>query len=138
MDKNSSLGMPMSPQEIFKRYKRQSLGMPRSIPFFINKVSGHLSMRYIFIASYDMCYSWSVFVFIFSLLCFVYCNKQLDLSILMWERDTLRFNCIEHSSFHSYCSTSVLFLRVLRLALVFHPYYVLNFLVLFSQELSAL
>ena len=46
--------------------------------------------------------------------------------------DTLRFNCIEHSSFHSYCSTSVLFLRVLRLALVFHPYYVQNFSVLFS------
>ena len=38
--------------------------------------------------------------------------------------DTLRVNCIEHSSFHSYCSTSVLFLRVLLLALVFHPYYV--------------
>ena len=29
MDKSSSLGMPMSPQEIFKRYKRQSLGMPK-------------------------------------------------------------------------------------------------------------
>ena len=28
------------------------------------------SMRYIFIASYDMCYSWSVFVFAFSFLLF--------------------------------------------------------------------
>jgi xanthine/uracil permease len=64
MDKSSSLGMPMSPQEIFKRYKRQSLGMPRSIPSSSTKVSGHLSMRYIFIASYTMCYSWSVFVFV--------------------------------------------------------------------------
>ena len=74
MDKSSSLRMPMSPQEIFKRYKRQSLEMPRSIPVFITKVSGHFSMRYIFIASYTMCYSWSVlvFVFCFLLFCFLY------------------------------------------------------------------
>ena len=32
--------------------------------------------------------------------------------------DTLRFNCMEHSSFHSYCSTSVPIFLVLRLALV--------------------
>jgi hypothetical protein len=32
MDKSSSLGMPISPQEISKRYKRQSLGMPRGTP----------------------------------------------------------------------------------------------------------
>jgi hypothetical protein len=32
MDKSSSLGMPMSPLEISKKYKRQSLGMPRGTP----------------------------------------------------------------------------------------------------------
>jgi hypothetical protein len=37
MDKSSSLGMPMSPQEISKRYKRQSLGIPPRHPFFIGK-----------------------------------------------------------------------------------------------------
>jgi hypothetical protein len=37
MDKSSSLGMPMSPQEISKKYKRQSLGMPPRHPFFIGK-----------------------------------------------------------------------------------------------------
>jgi hypothetical protein len=37
MDKSSSLGMPMSPQEISKRYKRQSLGMPPRHRFFIGK-----------------------------------------------------------------------------------------------------
>ena len=133
MEKSSSLGMPMSPQEIFKRYKRQSFGMPRSIPIFIIKVSGHFSMRYIFIASYDMCYSWSVFIFDFSFILF--CSQQYMVGPhhICFGEDTLRFNCIEHSSFHSYCSTSVLFLRVLRLALVFHPYYVQDFLVLFSQ-----
>ena len=133
MDKSSSLGMPMSPQEIFKRYKRQSLGMPRSIPVFITKVSGHFSMRYIFIASYDMCYSWNVFIFVFSFLLFCSQQHMVGPHHNCFGEDTLHFNCIEHSSFHSYCSTSVLFLRVLRLALVFHPYFVQDFLVLFSQ-----
>jgi hypothetical protein len=32
MDKSLSLGMPMSLQEISKKYKRQSLGMPRGTP----------------------------------------------------------------------------------------------------------
>ena len=132
MDKRSSLGMPMSPQEISKRYKRQSLG---GHPFFINKVSGHLSRRYIFIASYAMCCSWSVFIFVFSFLLFCLLQHiNWILAFLCGRDDTLRFNCIEHSSFHSYCSTSVLFLLVLCLALVFHPYYVLNFSVIFSQE----
>jgi hypothetical protein len=37
MDKSSSLGMPMHPKEISKKYKRQSFGMPRGTPFFISK-----------------------------------------------------------------------------------------------------
>jgi hypothetical protein len=37
MEKSSSLGIPMSPQEISKRYKCQSLGMPLRHPFFIGK-----------------------------------------------------------------------------------------------------
>jgi hypothetical protein len=40
-------------------------------PFFINKISGHLSRHYIFIASYTMCFSWSVFIFAFS---FILCG----------------------------------------------------------------
>jgi hypothetical protein len=70
MDKSSSLGMPMSPQEIFKKYKRQSLGMPHGTPSSSTKISGHLSRHYIFIASYAMCFSWSVFIFAFSFLLF--------------------------------------------------------------------
>jgi hypothetical protein len=37
MDKSLGLGMSMSPQEISKKYKRQSLGMPPRHPFFIGK-----------------------------------------------------------------------------------------------------
>jgi hypothetical protein len=39
-------------------------------PFFINKILSHLSIHYIFIASYAMHFSWSVFIFGFSFLLF--------------------------------------------------------------------
>jgi len=61
---------PRNIQEV----QASKLGDAQGIPFFINKVSGHLSMRYIFIASYTMCYSWSVFVFVFSFLLFAVIN----------------------------------------------------------------
>jgi hypothetical protein len=70
MDKSSSWRMPMSPQEISKKYKRQSLGMPHVAPSSSTKISGHFSRHYIFIASYAMCFSWSVFIFAFSFLLF--------------------------------------------------------------------
>jgi hypothetical protein len=72
MNNSSSLGMPMSPQEISKKYKLQSLGMPHGTPSSSTKKSGHLSRHYIFIASYDMCFSWSVFIFAFSFLLFCF------------------------------------------------------------------
>ena len=88
--------MPMSPQDIFKKYKSQSLGMPKASPSLSTKISGPVSVRYIFIASYAMCCSWSIFVFVFSLVC---CSTWLNPSSFVLERDTLRFYCLEHSSF---------------------------------------
>jgi hypothetical protein len=70
VDKSSSLDMTMSPQEISKKYKRESLGMPHGTPSSSTKISGHLSTHYIFIASYAMYISWSVFIFSFSFLLF--------------------------------------------------------------------
>src|SRR4051812_2193832 len=86
------LGMPMSPQEIFKKYKRQSLGTPKASPLHQQNTRSSFTC-YIFIASYVMCCSWSVlgFVFCFLLLCFVLSNKCLNHSILVWERDMLRY-----------------------------------------------
>src|SRR4051794_28402144 len=94
MDKSSSLGMPMSPQDIFNKYKRQILGMPKAFPSSSTKISGPISVHYIFIASYTMCCSWSVFVF-----SLVFCISWLLHTMFVWERDTLRFHCLEHSSF---------------------------------------
>jgi hypothetical protein len=39
-------------------------------PLLHRQKSGHLSTHYIFIASYSMCFSWSVFTFAFSFLLF--------------------------------------------------------------------
>jgi hypothetical protein len=72
--KNSRLGMPMSPQEISKKYKNQSLGMAKAPPSSSTKISGHLSRHYIFIASYAMCFSWSIFFFQFSFVLFAIIN----------------------------------------------------------------
>jgi hypothetical protein len=109
MDKISSLGMPMSPQEISKRYKRQSLGMPLRHPFFIGKnqvtfqdtISLLLHILCIFLGA--SLFWLSVFF------CFVFCNKWLDPNIFLLEKMHSVFYCQEHSSYHSYRSTSVLF-----------------------------
>jgi hypothetical protein len=45
------------------------LGDAPKHPFFIDKISGHLSRHYIFIASYAMRFCWSVFIFAFSFFC---------------------------------------------------------------------
>ena len=84
------------------------IGDAQSIPIFINKTSGYFTGRYIFIASYTMCCSWSVSCFCFQF-CFVCCSLWLHPSILVLERDTLHFHCVEHSRFHSRCSASVHF-----------------------------
>jgi hypothetical protein len=86
----------MSPQEISKKYKRQGLGMPKAPPSSSTKISGHLSRHNIFIASYAMCYSWSVFIFF---VLFAVTNGWIP--AYFFGEDTLCFDCLEHSSFHS-------------------------------------
>jgi hypothetical protein len=66
MDKSSSLGM--SPQEISKKYKRQSLGMPRGTPFFIGKNQVTFQDT-IFLSLCVFLGASVVFVFSFLLLC---------------------------------------------------------------------
>src|SRR4051812_43384321 len=71
MDKSSSVGMPMSPQGIFKKYKPQSLVMPKASTLHQQNTRSSFTC-YIFIASYIMCSSWSVLGFLFSVFfCFV-------------------------------------------------------------------
>jgi hypothetical protein len=57
-------------QRNIQEVQASKLGDAPRHTFFINKISGHLSRHYIFIASYGMCFSWSVFIFAFSFLLF--------------------------------------------------------------------
>jgi hypothetical protein len=57
-------------QRNIQEVQASNLGDASRHPFFINKISGHLSRHYIFIVSYAMHFSWSVFIFAFSFLLF--------------------------------------------------------------------
>jgi hypothetical protein len=76
MDKSSSLGMPMSPQEISKKYKRQSLGMPPRHPFFIGK--NQVTFEHtIFLLLHVLCVFLGASV-VFSFVYFCLLHKWLD------------------------------------------------------------
>jgi hypothetical protein len=63
-----------------------------------------------FLLLHMLCVFLGAYLFLLSVLfCFVCCNKCLDHTMFVLERDTLRFHCLQHSSLHSYCSSSVLF-----------------------------
>jgi hypothetical protein len=86
MDKSSSLGMPMSPQEISNRYKRQSLGMPPRHPFFIGK-NQVTFQNTIFLLLHALCIflgpSLLLILIFFSFVC---CNKWLDPNKFLLEK----------------------------------------------------
>ena len=75
MDKSSSLGMPMSPQEISKRYKRQSLGMPWAYPSSSTKYQV-IFQDAIFLLLHMLCVVLGASSFLFLVFfCFVCCNQ---------------------------------------------------------------
>jgi hypothetical protein len=94
---------PRNIQEV----QASKLGDAPEAPLLHRQKSGHLSTHYIFIASCTMRFSWSVFTFSFSFVLFDAINGWTP-TIFFWRRHSA-FHCQEHSSFHSYCSTSVLF-----------------------------
>jgi len=65
---------PMHPQEIFKETQASKLGDAPVHPLLHQQSSVCPSPCYIFIASYVMCYAWSVLHFLFSLFSFACCS----------------------------------------------------------------
>ena len=132
MDKSSSLGMPMSPKELSKKYKRQSLGMPR-----IPSSSTNYQVLFqcaIFLLLHMICAVLGASLFLFLVFfCFVFCNKLLDPIIHVLEKthsvliawNTLVFTLIVPRvfQFFQYC-VQLLFplLFMLRACLVFFTY----------------
>jgi hypothetical protein len=113
MDKSSSLGMPMSPQEISKRYKLQSLEMPPRHPFFIGKTQVTCQDT-IFLLLHVLCIFLGASLLSLSVFfCFVCCNKCLDPNKFLLEKthsffiakNTLVFTLIVQRVF-SFCRTA--------------------------------
>jgi hypothetical protein len=70
MDKISSLGMPMQPPKNIQEVQSSKLGDAPEAPLLHRQKLGHLSRHYIFIASFTMRFSWSVFTLAFSFILF--------------------------------------------------------------------
>ena len=68
VSKAQAWGCPHAPQEIFKETQASKLGDAPVHPILHQQSSVRPSPCYIFIASYVMCYAWSVLHFLFSLL----------------------------------------------------------------------
>jgi hypothetical protein len=88
MDKSSSFGMPMSPQEISKRYKRQSLGMPRGTPSSSAKIRSSFKTLYFYCFVYYAFFLESLyFRFQFSFVLFAAINGWTP-TYFFWRRHT--------------------------------------------------
>jgi hypothetical protein len=91
MDKSSNLGMPMSPQEISKRYKCQSLGMPRGTPSSSAKIRSSFKTLYFYCFVYYVFFLERLyFSFQFSFVLFAAINGWTP-TYFFWRRHTLFF-----------------------------------------------
>ena len=131
---NLKLGDSHVTPTYIQEVQASKLGDSQGIPIFINKISGHFTGRFIFIASQTMCCSWRVscFCFQFSLVCLLYYLVGSQLYLFWREtRSTFMPRTLQFS-LSLFCECSLLL--ALRLALVFHSYVVkilLVFLVYF-------
>jgi hypothetical protein len=85
------LGMPMQTPRNIQEVQASKLGDAPEAPLLHRQKSGYLSKHYIFIASCTMCFSWSVFTFVFSFVLFFCYNKWLDHIMFVLERAMLHF-----------------------------------------------
>jgi hypothetical protein len=88
MDKSSSLGIPMSPQEISTRYKRQILGTPRGTPSSSAKIRSSFKTIYFYcFIFYAFFLERLYFCFQFSFVLFAAINGWIP-TYLFWRRRT--------------------------------------------------
>jgi hypothetical protein len=88
MDKSSSLGIPMSPQKISRRYKCQSLGMPRGTPSSSTKIrSSFKTLYFYFFVFYVFFLEHLYFCFQFSFVLFAAINGWTP-AYFFWRRRT--------------------------------------------------
>jgi hypothetical protein len=107
--KAQAWGCPCHPKKYPRSTSVKAWGCPMA-PLLHQQKYKVIFQDTIFLLLHMLCVVLGAYLFLLSVFfCFVCCNKWLDHTIFVFERDTLRFHCLEHSSFHSYCSASVLF-----------------------------
>jgi hypothetical protein len=86
--KAQSWGCPCHPKKYPRSTSVKAWGCLEA-PLLHRQKSGHLSRHCIFIASYTMCFSWSIFIFCFQFyfVLFVTINGWI-ISCLLWRRHT--------------------------------------------------
>jgi hypothetical protein len=99
----------VSPRNI-QEVQATKLGDAPRHPFFIGKVQVTLQNT-IFLLLRILCvFLGASLLLLLVFFCFVCCNKWLNPNKFLLDKTHSIFHCQEHSSFHSYRSTSVLFL----------------------------
>src|SRR5664279_2230236 len=90
--KSQSWGCPRHPKEIFKESQASKLGDALGIPFFINNYQV-VSIETTFLLLYILCaiLGASLCFTLSFVLVLILVFTMLELSILVWERDTLQF-----------------------------------------------
>ena len=126
--KAQAWGCPYHPKTYPRNTSVKAWGCPRHPLLHQQKYQVSFKTLYFYSFTWYVLFLERHFILFSVLFCLLAGNKWLDPSILCLERNTLRFHCLEHSTFLSYCSVSVQFLLLLRLALVFHSYYVQSLL----------
>jgi hypothetical protein len=108
-----------TPQEISKRYKRQSLGMPPRHPFFIGKNQVTFQDT-IFLLLHALCIFLGASLLLLSVFFFFACyNKWLDHIMFVLERDLLCFSLPRTLQFSLFSFNECSLFLELRLAFVF-------------------
>jgi hypothetical protein len=98
--KAQAWGCPCHPRKYPRSTSVEAWGCPRH-PLLHQQKYQIIFQATIFLLLHMLCVFLGASLFLFSVLfCFVCCNKWLDHIIFVLERDTLRFLCLEHSSFH--------------------------------------
>jgi hypothetical protein len=109
--KAQAWGFPCHPKKYPRSISVKAWGFPRH-PLLHQQKYHVIFQDTIFLLLHMLCVVLGAslfFLLILVLFCFVCCNKWLDHTIFVLERHMLRFYCLEHSSFHSYRSATVLF-----------------------------
>ena len=94
MDKSSSLGMsPGHPKKYPRSTSVKAWGCPRH-PLFINKKHQVIFQYAIFLLLHILCVVLGASLFLFSVCFVLFAVINSDHIIIVWERDTLCFNCM--------------------------------------------